>query len=345
MRVDEFDYELPAERIAQHPASPRGSSRLMVLDRTRGSWQHAEFRRLAEELRPGDLLVRNDARVIRARLRGERPGGGALEVLLLQQELESAGAEVWSCLARPGRRLRAGGSARLAGGIVATWLGEADEAGVRRVRLQAARPVLDLLEEVGEVPLPPYIERQATAEDAADYQTVYARVPGAFAGPTACRSFTASMLDALLKRGVELASLTLHVGPGTFLPVRARQVEEHRLGSERVEIPSETAQAVVAAKRAGRRIVAVGTTTVRALEGLLGDLEPRGRAADVSLFILPAFRFRVVDALITNFHLPRSTLLMLVCAFAGRELVLGAYRAAIAESYRFYSYGDAMLIV
>jgi S-adenosylmethionine:tRNA ribosyltransferase-isomerase len=334
MRVDEFDYELPAERIAQHPASPRGSSRLMVLDRARGSWQHAEFRRLAEELRPGDLLVRNDA-----------PGGGALEVLLLRQELESADAEVWSCLARPGRRLRAGGSARLAGGIVATWLGAADEDGVRRVRLQAPRPVLDLLEEEGEVPLPPYIERQATADDAADYQTVYARVPGAVAAPTAGLHFTASMLDALLTRGVELASLTLHVGPGTFLPVRSRQVEEHRLGSERVEIPRETAQAVVAAKRAGRRIVAVGTTTVRALEGLLGDLEPRGRAADVSLFILPGFRFSVVDALITNFHLPRSTLLMLVCAFAGRELVLSAYRAAIAESYRFYSYGDAMLIV
>jgi S-adenosylmethionine:tRNA ribosyltransferase-isomerase len=345
MRVDEFDYELPAERIAQHPASPRGSSRLMVLDRARGSWQHGEFRRLAEELRPGDLLVRNDARVIRARLRGERPGGGALEVLLLRQEQESAGAEVWSCLARPGRRLRAGGSARLAGGIVATWLGDADEDGVRRVRLQAARPVLDLLEEEGEVPLPPYIERQTTAEDAADYQTVYARVPGAVAAPTAGLHFTASMLDALLARGVELASLTLHVGPGTFLPVRSRQVEEHRMGSERVEIPRETAQAVVAAKRAGRRIVAVGTTTVRALEGLLGDLEPRGRAADVSLFILPGFRFRVVDALITNFHLPRSTLLMLVCALAGRELVLRAYRAAIADSYRFYSYGDAMLIV
>ena len=344
MRVDEFDYELPAERIAQHPASPRGSSRLMVLDRARGSWQHGEFRRLAEELRPGDLLVRNDARVIRARLRGERPGGGALEVLLLRQELESEGPEVWSCLARPGRRLRAGGSARLAGGIVATWLGEADEDGVRRVRLQAARPVLDLLEEEGEVPLPPYIERQATAQDAADYQTVYARVPGAVAAPTAGLHFTVSLLDALLARGVELASLTLHVGPGTFLPVRARQVEEHRLGSERVEIPRETAQAVVAARRAGRRIVAVGTTTVRALEGLLGDLEPRGRAADVSLFILPGFRFRVVDALITNFHLPRSTLLMLVCAFAGRELVLGAYRAALAANYRFYSYGDAMLI-
>jgi S-adenosylmethionine:tRNA ribosyltransferase-isomerase len=211
--------------------------------------------------------------------------------------------------------------------------------------LQAPRPVLDLLEEDGEVPLPPYIERPPIAADVADYQTVYARVPGAVAAPTAGLHFTAPALEALVRRGVELTSLTLHVGPGTFLPVRSRHVEEHRIGAEWAEIPEETARAVIAAKHDGRRIVAVGTTTVRALEGMLGDLQPCGRSADVSLFIAPGFRFRIVDAMITNFHLPRSTLLMLVSAFAGRQLVLGAYRAAVAAGYRFYSYGDAMLIV
>ncbi len=345
MRIDEFDYELPADRIAQRPSSPRGSSRLLIVDRARGCWTHGEFRSLPSVLVPGDLLVRNDTRVIRARLRGERAGGGAVELLLLRRESPPGGAEVWSCLARPGRRLRVGSSARLHGGIVATWLGDADQEGIRRVRLEAARPIVDLLDEVGEVPLPPYIARPPASADAADYQTVYARIAGAVAAPTAGLHFTQPTLDALARGGVELASLTLHVGPGTFLPVRSETIAEHRMGAERVDIPLETAQAVAAAKRAGRRIVAVGTTTVRALEGLLGDLEPRARAADVSLFIAPGFEFRVVDALLTNFHLPRSTLLLLVCAFAGRELVLDAYRAAVAAGYRFYSYGDAMLIV
>ena len=345
MRIDEFDYELPTERIAQRPCAPRGSSRLMILDRARGRWTHAGFRDLPSVLARGDLLVRNDTRVIRARLRGVRAGGGAVEVLLLRPEAAPGRAEVWSCLARPGRRLRPGGSARLDGGIVATWLDDADDDGIRRVRLESSRPVRELLEEVGEIPLPPYITRPPTADDTADYQTVYARVAGAVAAPTAGLHFTEALLDDLVRAGVDLASLTLHVGPGTFLPVRADTVEEHRMSAERVEISAETARAVVTAKRDGRRVVAVGTTTVRALEGALGDLEPRVRCADVSLFIAPGFGFRVVDALITNFHLPRSTLLLLVCAFAGRDLVLAAYRAAAAEGYRFYSYGDAMLIV
>jgi S-adenosylmethionine:tRNA ribosyltransferase-isomerase len=345
MRTEQFDYELPADRIAQFPPPERGSSRMMVLDRTRGAWTHSEFRMLPRWLGTGDLLVRNDTRVMRARLRGERDGGGDVELLLLRRERQTDGGEVWCCLARPGRRLRSGGSARLRGGIVATWLDDEDDEGLRRVRLDGPRPITTLLEEVGEVPLPPYIRRAPCEEDATAYQTVYARALGAVAAPTAGFHFTEAMLARLRREGIEIASLTLHVGPGTFVPIRGGRIDEHRMAAERVEISAQTADRVVAAKGEARRVVAVGTTTVRALEGALGDLEPRGRSTAVDLFIVPGFHFRVVDALITNFHLPRSTLLVLVAAFAGRELLLDAYRAAIAERYRFYSYGDAMLIV
>ena len=345
MRVEEFDYDLPVDRIAQFPPRERGASRLMVLDRTRGTWTHSEFRLLPQWLAAGDLVVRNDTRVMRARLRGEREGGGEVELLLLRSEGEAEGGEVWSCLARPGRRLRRGSSAKLEGGIVATWLDDGDDDGVRRVRLDAPRAIATLLEEIGEVPLPPYIRRAPREEDVVAYQTVYARALGAVAAPTAGLHFTEAMLDGLVRQGIEIASLTLHVGPGTFLPVRSERIEEHRMAAERVEIPVQAAQAVAAAKRQGRRVVAVGTTTVRALEGALGDLAPRACSTEVDAFIVPGFRFHVVDALITNFHLPRSTLLMLVAAFAGKELVLDAYREAVAARYRFYSYGDAMLIV
>jgi S-adenosylmethionine:tRNA ribosyltransferase-isomerase len=345
MRVEEFDYELPADRIAQFPPRQRGSSRLMVLDRARGAWTHSEFRMLSRWLTAGDLLVRNDTRVMRARLRGERDGGGDVELLLLRLEGRTQAGEVWRCLARPGRRLPRGGSARLRGGIVATWLDDGDEEGLRRVRLDGPRPIVTMLEEVGEVPLPPYIRRAPCEEDAIAYQTVYARALGAVAAPTAGLHFTEAALDGLRRDGIEIVSLTLHVGPGTFVPMRGERIDQHRMAAERVEIPARTAERVAAAKRDGRRVVAVGTTTVRALEGTLGDLERGARSTEVDLFIVPGFRFRVVDALITNFHLPRSTLLILVAAFAGRELLLDAYREALAECYRFYSYGDAMLIV
>ncbi len=345
MRLDDFDYELPASHIAQHPLPERGSSRLMVLDRATRSWKHSQFHRLPDWLRDGDVLVRNDARVIRARMRGERAGGGEVEVLLLKREATAPDGEVWSCLARPGRRLRPGGSAVFRGGIGATWLDAADRDGIRRVRLVARRPILEILEEAGEVPLPPYIRRAPTERDATAYQTVYARSSGAVAAPTAGLHFTEAVFRVLAARGVEIVNLTLDVGAGTFLPVRQENGPEHRLAAERVEIPAPTATAVGAAKRAGRRVVAVGTTTVRALEGLFPDSTPQACAGEVSLFIVPGHRFAVVDALITNFHLPRSTLLMLVAAFADLEFVLAAYRAAIAEGYRFYSYGDAMLIL
>lgn len=345
MRVEEFDYELPAERIAQHPPRERGSSRLMVLDRERERWQHSDFRRLAQWLKPGDLLVLNDTRVIRARLRAERDGGAKMEVLLLRCERRDETGEVWSCLARPGARLRRGNCSKLPGGIVATWLDEGADDGTRRVLLRASRPIAELLEEIGEVPLPPYIRRSALEEDATAYQTVYARAPGAVAAPTAGLHFTREMLDRLAGLGVETATLTLHVGPGTFLPVRTERVEDHRMGAERVEIPEATARALAAAKQAGRRVIAVGTTTARALEGVPRILEPRQHVEDVDVFIRPGFRFRMIDGLVTNFHLPRSTLVMLVAALAGREFLLSAYREAIAEGYRFYSYGDAMMVL
>jgi S-adenosylmethionine:tRNA ribosyltransferase-isomerase len=343
--LDRFDYELPPDRIAQHPLRERGASRLMVLDRARGTWTHSEFRRLPEWLRRGDVLVRNDARVIRARLRGERPHGGKLEVLLLRCEAMEPAGEVWSCLVRPGRRVRRGDAATLSGGIEATWLDDAGGERTRRVRLAAPRPILEILETEGEVPLPPYIRRAPTDSDAEAYQTVYARSPVAVAAPTAGLHFTAEGLAAVAARGVEIVSLTLHVGAGTFLPVREEDVAEHRMAPERAEIPEQTARAVGNAKRTGRRVVAVGTTTVRALEGFSPDSATRASAGDVSLFITPGHRFAVVDALVTNFHLPRSTLLMLVGAFADLEFLLAAYREAVAEGYRFYSYGDAMLIV
>ena len=216
---------------------------------------------------------------------------------------------------------------------------------MRRVRLAAPRPIAALLEEVGEVPLPPYIRREPRDEDAVAYQTVYARALGAVAAPTAGLHFTEAMLDGLRRDGIEIVNLTLHVGPGTFVPVRGERIEEHRMAAERVEIPARTADRVATAKREGRRVVAVGTTTVRALEGALGDLEAEAGSTEVDLFILPGFRFRVVDVLITNFHLPRSTLLMLVAAFAGYELVMTAYREAVEQEYRFFSYGDAMAVI
>lgn len=345
MRVDEFDFELPTGQIAQYPPAERGASRLMIVDRAAGTFRHSTFAAFAECMRPGDLLVRNDTRVLAARLRGARKGGGEVEVLLLEREATSGGEETWKCLAKPGRRLRVGESAELRGGIVARWLDEPGEGGVRRVTLSAPRPILELLETVGEVPLPPYIERRATEADRDSYQTVYASNPGAVAAPTAGLHFTAASLEELARMGVGIVSLTLHVGPATFLPVRVDRVEEHRMGSERIEVSPATLQAIVDAKREGRRVVAVGTTTARALEGVADHLQCETIPERVALFIVPGYRFRVVDAMLTNFHLPRSTLLMMVAAFAGKELVLAAYREAVAEGYRFYSYGDAMFIV
>ena len=333
LRTSDFDYHLPPEAIAQHPGE-RGESRLLVLGRTTGERRFAE---LPDLLDPGDLLVVNDTRVIPARLRARRPTGGRVEILLVERE-ESAS---WWCLLRPGRRLPPGAPLAVEGGPSARVEQRADG----RFRLTFEQPIEPLLKEIGETPLPPYIDRPVEPRDRERYQTVYAARPGAVAAPTAGLHFTPALLAALERRGIRQASLTLHVGPGTFRPVKAENPEEHVLDSERFEIPEATAEAVAATRRNGRRVVAVGTTVVRSLEAAAtSDGLVAAGAGRTGLYIRPGYGFRVVDRLITNFHLPRSTLLMLVCAFAGRNRVLDAYRQAVGSGFRFYSYGDAMLV-
>jgi S-adenosylmethionine:tRNA ribosyltransferase-isomerase len=341
--ISDFDYDLPADRIAQEPA-PRGESRLLVLDRAdrRGPERHRTVRDLPVLLRPGDLLVVNDTRVIPARLFGRRAGagamGGRIELLLVERH----GPREWEALARPGRRARPGTVLEFETGLTAEVLAK-EEDGRHRVRF--SDEVEPYLERIGHIPLPPYVKRPDTAADRAAYQTVYARHPGAIAAPTAGLHFSEPLLADLRQAGIELAAVTLHVGIGTFKPVTAELVHEHRMDREPYAVPEETAQALQAARARGGRVVAVGTTVVRTLEAaaLAGGGTVAAGAGSTDLFIVPGFRFQVVDALLTNFHLPRSTLLLLVAAFAGRERVLAAYQEAIAEGYRFYSYGDAML--
>jgi len=333
LRTSDFDYDLPPEAIAQHPGE-RGESRLLVLGRT---IEDRRFTDLPDLLDPGDLLVVNDTRVIPARLRARRPTGGRVEILLV----ERAGPASWWCLLRPGRRLSPGTPLAIEGGPAA----RVDERADGRFRLTFEQPIEPLLQEIGETPLPPYIDRPAEPRDRERYQTVYAARPGAVAAPTAGLHFTPALLDALQRRGVRRASLTLHVGPGTFRPVKTENPEAHAMDSERFEIPDATAEAVAAARRRGRRVVAVGTTVVRSLETAAStDGLVAAGAGRTGLYIRPGYEFAVVDRLITNFHLPRSTLLMLVCAFAGRRRTLDAYRQAVRSGFRFYSYGDAMLL-
>ena len=343
MLTSDFDYDLPASSIAQEPA-PRGESRLLVLDRT-GPERHARVRDLPRLLRPGDLLVLNDTRVIPARLYGKSAGDGKMEILLI----EKVGEREWDALVKPGRRARPGARIEIGEGLAVEVTTKREDG---RYRLRFSEPVEPHLERLGHIPLPPYIHRPDTPEDRERYQTVYARRPGAVAAPTAGLHFTEELLREIEAAGTEIARVTLHVGIGTFKPVSAERIEEHRMERERYEISEETAEAIRRARAAGRRIVAVGTTVVRTLEGaaLAGGGEVRAGSGSTDLFIYPdspdspGFRFQMVDALLTNFHLPRSTLLMLVSAFAGRERVLAAYAEAVREGYRFYSYGDAMLL-
>jgi len=346
MNLADFDFDLPVGRIAQHPVTPRDAARLLVLDRPGGSVSHRRFGDLPDLLGPGDLLVLNDTRVIPARLRGRKPGGGRIEILL-EEPAAHAGADVWRCLVRGAGKLGADVRLDLGSGLGAR-LG-ARAGGARLVHFESAgAPVGELLDRLGEVPLPPYIRRPPagpTAEDRERYQTVYARRPGAVAAPTAGLHFTPATFARLARAGVRAAFVTLHVGSGTFAPVREDDPERHRMHPERYELPEAAARAIGETRRAGRRVIAVGTTVARVLET---RARPDGTAAAGTgrseLFIRPGFEFKVVDAVVTNFHLPRSTLLMLVAAFAGREAVLAAYREALAMDYRFYSYGDAMLV-
>jgi S-adenosylmethionine:tRNA ribosyltransferase-isomerase len=352
VKLTDFDYELPAERIAQQPAAVRDQARLMVHERGPDRTHHRRVRELGEFLRPGDLLVLNDTRVLRARLFARRPSGGRVEFLLL--EPCAAGPGAWRALAHPARRLRAGDRLAMEGarGRVVVRERETHPSGEPamewRISFEGEQgEALDahaVMECAGHVPLPPYVARADAAGDTERYQTVYARVPGAVAAPTAGLHFTPGLLEALRARGVELAAVTLHVGPGTFQPVKCARIEEHAMHAERFELPSTTAEAVRLARARGGRVVAVGTTVVRVLES---SSEPAGLvrpgAGSTRLFLRPGAEFRVTDALLTNFHLPRSTLLMLVSAFAGRERVLRLYSEALALGYRFYSYGDAQL--
>ncbi len=345
MDVAELDYYLPPELIAQEPAAPRDASRLLVLDRSTGRVEDRRFAELAELVRAGDCVVANRSRVIPARLLGVAADGGRPMELLL---LRPVGGERWEALVHPGRRCRVGARLDLAGGVArARVVGEGRE-GARVVEIQAPWPVRELLERHGLPPLPPYIGRHDAPkpEDRERYQTVYARDDGSVAAPTAGLHFTPELLARLGRGGVVVQYLTLHVGPGTFRPLRVERVEDHRMEAEPIDVPEVTAHAVNDARREGRRVIAVGTTTTRALEWAAGaDGRVRDGAGEADLFIRPGHTFRVVDALITNFHLPRSTLLVLVSAFAGRDVTLEAYRHAVAARYRFYSYGDAMLVL
>ncbi len=342
VRTDDFDFELPPELIAQQPAA-RGSSRMLVVDRSGEGIDHRGVRDLPNHLRAGDLLLLNDTRVIPARLYARRPTGRRFELLLLR-ELDGGG---WESLLRPGARARTGERLGLDDGGEVVLVERRDE-GRWAVRFE---PPIELarLDRIGEMPLPPYIDRPngATDADRVTYQTVYASTPGAVAAPTAGLHFTRELLDEIEGRGVDLSFVTLHVGLGTFRPVTAETVSDHRMHSEWYRFSPETAAAVNEAVATGRRIVCVGTTSVRALEGAL--LAGEGKVAPgegwTDIFITPGFEFRGVGAMLTNFHLPKSTLLMLVSAFAGRDRVLAAYRQAIAARYRFFSYGDAMLIL
>ena len=343
LKISDFDYDLPPELIAQEPLPERDASRLMVLDRATGARAHQLFRDLPGLLRAGDLLVFNRSRVIPARLLGTRAGGGQAEVLLLRDR----GQDVWEALLRPGRRLGPGARVRVGDALEVEVTPDAPlPDGRRLVRLHAAGgTVVSAIERAGHVPLPPYIRRADRPEDRARYQTVFAREPGSVAAPTAGLHFTPALLAALAERGIETAQMVLHVGPGTFRPVQVDDVSAHAVPPEPYVVPASTAEAIHRARGRGGRVIAVGTTTTRVLETAAVDGDVAAGEGDTALTITPGFRFRAVDALITNFHLPRSSLILLVSAFAGRERVLAAYAEAVRERYRFYSYGDAMLVL
>jgi S-adenosylmethionine:tRNA ribosyltransferase-isomerase len=350
MNVSDFDFELPDELVAQQ-ALPRGESRLLVVDRASGARRHGTIADLPSILVPGDLLVVNNTRVFAARLLGHRvPSGGSVECLLLGFP-HSGEPRLADALMHPGQKLRAGSIVRFEGpdGVLMGEVVSRHFHGRRTIRLwaESGGHVDHLIDALGHVPLPPYIKRTDTDADRERYQTVYARVRGSVAAPTAGLHFTPELLAALAARGIERVEITLHVGYGTFKPVRVARVEDHSVDAEGYDVSEAAASAIARAKLEGRRVIAVGTTTTRALEDAAnrGEGHVNAGAGTASLFIYPGHRFRAIDGLLTNFHLPSSSLLMLVAAFAGRETILAAYREAVEMRYRFYSYGDAMLIL
>ncbi|MCI9299561.1 MAG: tRNA preQ1(34) S-adenosylmethionine ribosyltransferase-isomerase QueA [Oscillibacter sp.] len=340
MKTSDFYYDLPQELIAQTPMEKRDGSRLMTLDRRTGETGHRHFYDLPSLLRPGDCLIMNDSRVLPARLLGRRlPGGGACEVLLLTDK----GENVWECLVRPGRKLRAGARMTFGDGSLTAEVAEELADGNRLVRFAYEGIFLEVLERLGKMPLPPYIKEEL--QDQERYQTVYSKVLGSAAAPTAGLHFTPELLRELESKGVNLGYVTLHVGLGTFRPVKEEAIEDHDMHSEFCTVPPETAELINLTKAAGGRVICVGTTSCRTLESWAGeDGHMEARSGWTNIYLYPGSRFKVMDGLVTNFHLPESTLIMLVSAFAGREAVLAAYREAVKERYRFFSFGDAMFI-
>jgi S-adenosylmethionine:tRNA ribosyltransferase-isomerase len=369
--TDLFSYDLPPERVAQEPVEPRDHSRLMVLDRKTGAWEHRKFFEIINELKAGDVLVMNNTKVFKARLYGELMDGVTekrrnIEVFLLRpREGAMPESSVWEALAKPGKLLHPGNRIDL-GGFIATVADKQDDGTFLLSFETSVENVLAFADKHGEVPTPPYVKK--VPEKLETYQTVYAEKVGSVAAPTAGFHFTPRLLDEIKKKGIQIEFVTLHVGLGTFRPMKTATIEEHEMHAEFVEISADVAQRINQAKQEGRRVIAVGTTTVRTLEGAAAVCHPEGAKrpkdltrsfadaqddkylprdgllGDVNLFITPGFEFKIVDALITNFHLPKSTLLVLVSAFAGREHILAAYEEAIRQNYRFYSFGDAMFI-
>jgi len=340
MKTSDFNYYLPEELIAQSPLERRDSSRLLHLDRNTGAIEHRHFYDLPDYLRPGDCLVLNDSRVLPARLCGRRESGGAVEVVLLRD----LGGDRWECLTRPGRKTKKGVKLIFGEGQLTAEVVDAIEDGNKILKFSYEGIFLEILESLGKMPLPPYIKEELG--DKERYQTVYSREIGSAAAPTAGLHFTNELLDRIREKGVKVCFITLHVGLGTFRPVKSEEIEDHIMHSEFCIISRETAQTVTETKRNGGRIIAVGTTSCRTLESFSaenGSLKPCSGWTDI--FIYPGYKFKCVDALVTNFHLPESTLVMLVSAFAGRENILNAYENAVEERYRFFSFGDAMLII
>ena len=343
MDISEFDYHLPDNLIAQEPLAERDASRMLIVDRATQSWRDSNFKNLPELLEAGDVLVINNTRVFPARLRGTRlPFGGSVELLLAREVARNT----WEALARPARRLRVGAKIEFAGGLLQAHVAGALDSGLRLIEFDTDANLDDVIDRIGEPPLPPYINRpHSRDDDRRRYQTVYAKERGAIAAPTAGLHFTASIFDAVRERGVLVEEITLHVGYGTFEPVRVANLNKHKVAAERFSVSKETAAILNQAKERGNRIVAIGTTTARALESAASSAdEIEAQSGVASLTVIPGYKFRIVDGLLTNFHLPKSSLLVLVSAFAGRELTLAAYEHAVGEGYRFYSYGDCMLV-
>ncbi len=340
MRTSDFNFDLPEELIAQTPIVRRDASRLLVLNKDNGEWEHRHFFDLPEYLREGDCLILNNSRVLPARLLGHRvPGGGACEVLLLIDR----GDNVWECLVRPGKKLRKGAKVSFGDGELTAEIVDELPGGNRLVRFDYEGIFLEVLDRLGKMPLPPYIK--AELQDRERYQTVYSRVNGSAAAPTAGLHFTPELLEKLQEKGVKLGYVTLHVGLGTFRPVKEDEITDHEMHSEYCVIPQETADLINETKKNGGRVICVGTTSCRTIESWAkedGTME--ASAGWTNIFIYPGYRFKVLDALVTNFHLPESTLIMLVSALAGREQTLAAYAEAVKEKYRFFSFGDAMFI-